>query len=142
MGLCISPIDPDVIYGVLDAQRGEGGVFRSVDRGESWEKRSGHMTTSPQYYNEIHVDPHDPDRAYATTRLSGLWRSADGGAVWTPAHKGLPSGAVLRLFAKANPTRQPTGRLDRKAHLPLSALRSFSFFPSTVTNPALKQAAP
>jgi hypothetical protein len=32
--------------------------------------------------------------------------------------------------ARANPTRQPTGLPGRKAHLPLSALRSFSLFQS------------
>ncbi|MGD8441757.1 MAG: glycosyl hydrolase, partial [Holophagae bacterium] len=61
MGLCISPVDTDVIYGVLDAARDEGGFFRSTDRGESWEKRSDHAPGG-DYYNEIFCDPADVDR--------------------------------------------------------------------------------
>ena len=63
MGLCLSPVNPDVIYGVLDAVRDEGGVFRSLDRGESWEKRSDHAPGG-DYWNELTCDPHDLDTVY------------------------------------------------------------------------------
>ncbi len=64
MGLCISPKDPNVIYGIVDAVRDGGGFYRSTDRGESWERRSGH-TTSGDYWNEIFCDPHDLDTVYS-----------------------------------------------------------------------------
>ena len=57
---------------------------------------------------DLLYDPRDPNRAYATTRLSGLWRSTDGGALWTPASSGLPGGAALRGLA-VDPT--PGGAL-------------------------------
>ena len=44
-------------------------------------------------------DPHAPDQAYATTRLGGFWRSADGGATWSQGNAGLPGGVVLRGLA-------------------------------------------
>ncbi len=68
MGLCISPKDPDVIYGILDAVRDKGGLFRSTDRGETWSKQSGH-TTSGDYWNELFCDPHDLDTVYSV----GVW---------------------------------------------------------------------
>ncbi len=76
MGLCISPVDPDVIYGVLDAARDEGGVFRSPDRGESWEKRSDHAPGG-DYWNELTCDPHDLDTVYMVDVW--LWVTRDGG---------------------------------------------------------------
>ena len=76
MGLCISPIDPDVIYGILDAVRDEGGLFRSTDRGETWKKRSDH-TTSGDYWNELFCDPHDLDTVYSVGVW--LWVTDDGG---------------------------------------------------------------
>jgi photosystem II stability/assembly factor-like uncharacterized protein len=76
MGLCISPVDPDVIYGILDAARDESGLFRSTDRGESWEKRSKHHT-SGDYWNELTCDPHDLDTVYSVEVF--LWVTKDGG---------------------------------------------------------------
>ncbi|MHB8581336.1 MAG: VPS10 domain-containing protein [Ignavibacteriaceae bacterium] len=65
IGLAISPVNPDVLYAIIEAEGDNGGVFRSTDRGASWEKRSSYMTTSPQYYNEIYCDPKDVNRVYA-----------------------------------------------------------------------------
>ena len=65
MGLCISPVNPDVIYGVRRRVAGRGRrLFRSTDRGESWEKRSDHHTGG-DYYNELTCDPHDLDTVYS-----------------------------------------------------------------------------
>ena len=64
IGLGVSPADPDVVYAIIEAADGKSGFFRSINRGESWEKRSDQKTTSPQYYNEIVCDPLDVDRVY------------------------------------------------------------------------------
>jgi photosystem II stability/assembly factor-like uncharacterized protein len=81
IGLAVSPVDPDVIYAIVEAQRDEGGFYRSTDRGESWERRSDYMTSSPQYYNELVADPHDLDTVYALD--TWLHVSTDGGATFT-----------------------------------------------------------
>jgi photosystem II stability/assembly factor-like uncharacterized protein len=81
IGLAISPADPDVIYAIVEAQRDEGGVFRSTDRGESWEKRSDYMSQSPQYYNELVADPQDVDTVYSMD--TWLHVSTDGGKTFT-----------------------------------------------------------
>ncbi|MEJ2537140.1 MAG: glycosyl hydrolase, partial [Calditrichia bacterium] len=65
IGLAISPANPDIIYAIIEAADDQGGFFRSNDRGESWEKRSSYMTTSPQYYQEIVADPLDVDLVYS-----------------------------------------------------------------------------
>ncbi|MDY7109833.1 MAG: glycosyl hydrolase [Planctomycetota bacterium] len=77
IGLDISPADPDVLYAIIDARGDSGGFFRSTNRGESWQKRSGYRTTSAQYYNEIICDPEDVDRVYVLDTV--LHVTDDGG---------------------------------------------------------------
>ncbi|MEM1205666.1 MAG: glycosyl hydrolase [Acidobacteriota bacterium] len=65
IGLTQSTLEPDVVYAIVEAAGDTGGFFRSNDRGESWHKRSGYVSASGQYYQEIFADPHDVDRVYS-----------------------------------------------------------------------------
>ena len=78
IGLAVTPAEPDWVYAVVEAADGEGGFFRSTDRGETWEKRSGYVPGGPLYYNEIFADPHEPRRVYSMD----VWINVteDGGA--------------------------------------------------------------
>jgi len=64
IGLAVSPVDPDVVYAIVEAAEDASGFYRSADRGETWEKRSGY-STSGNYYQEIFPDPRRFDRVYA-----------------------------------------------------------------------------
>lgn len=77
IGMCIAPSDPEIVYAIVEATDGKGGVFRSTDRGETWEKRSDYMSTSPQYYNELVCDPTNADHVYSLDTF--LHESWDGG---------------------------------------------------------------
>lgn len=77
IGLAGAPSAPDTIYAIVEASDEEQGVYRSSDFGNSWEKRSSYSSSSPQYYNEIIVDPHDPDRLYSVDTYTQ--KSEDGG---------------------------------------------------------------
>ena len=79
MGLAISPVNPDVLYLIMEAQGDAGGFFRSVNRGASWEKMSSHHS-SGQYYNEIFCDPVDIDKVYSVETRSQV--TTDGGRTW------------------------------------------------------------
>ena len=57
IGLAIAPADPDVVYALVEAAGDESGFYASTDAGMSWEKRSDYSSGSPQYYQEIVVDP-------------------------------------------------------------------------------------
>ena len=98
IGLDIYRRDGNLVFALVEADaRGPGqgfggggggpggdrqtGVYRSTDRGETWE----HISTTnnrPMYYSQIRVDPNDPERLY----LGGasLYRSSDGGRNFTP----------------------------------------------------------
>ncbi|HEX6200128.1 MAG TPA: glycosyl hydrolase, partial [Thermoanaerobaculia bacterium] len=79
IGLAISPVDPDVVYAIIEAaEEKSAGFYRSTDRGASWERRSGYVSGSPQYYQEIFADPHDRDRVWSMD--TWLMVTEDGGA--------------------------------------------------------------
>jgi photosystem II stability/assembly factor-like uncharacterized protein len=79
IGLSISPVDSKVIYATIELAQRTGGMWRSVDAGESWEKRSDEVYsgTGPHYYQEIFASPHDVDTVYQVA--PALYRSVDGG---------------------------------------------------------------
>jgi len=62
IGLAISPINPDILFAIIELPNRKGGFYRSVNRGATWEKRSDYVSASPQYYSEIFPDPKDVDR--------------------------------------------------------------------------------
>ena len=66
IGLAISPQNPDVIYAAIELNRRTGGIYKSVDRGSSWEKQSNAVAgaTGPHYYQELYASPHKYDRIY------------------------------------------------------------------------------
>lgn len=79
IGIAVSPVNPDVVYAIIEAAMDQGGFFRSTDRGESWEKMSDHHS-SGQYYNEIFCDPQDVDKVYSVETISKVTK--DGGKTW------------------------------------------------------------
>jgi len=81
IGLAMAPSNPNMVYAIVEADDETKGVYRTENFGAKWEKRSSFMTTSPQYYNEIVVDPKNPERIYALDTFSSV--SEDGGKTFT-----------------------------------------------------------
>ena len=80
MGIDVSPVDPNVVYLIVEAANKQGGFYRSTDKGESWNKM-GTYHSSGQYYNEIVCDPVDVDKVYSTETVSKV--TNNGGKTWT-----------------------------------------------------------
>ncbi len=80
IGLAISPVNPDVLYALIETSDNSGGFFRTTDRGASWEKRFDYISSSAQYYQEIFCDPKDVDRVYSMDTYLKL--TDDGGKTW------------------------------------------------------------
>ena len=97
IGLDVSRSNPDVVYALIevaadregdddgdpDAQR--SGLWRSLDKGRSWEFRSNH-NNRPMYYSLIRVDPSDESVVYAGG--GSVSRSEDGGSTFEALHGG------------------------------------------------------
>ncbi len=65
IGMAISPINPEVVYAIVEATGSSSGFYRSSNRGESWSRMSSEVSGSPQYYQEIVACPHKFDRIYS-----------------------------------------------------------------------------
>lgn len=79
IGLAISPQKPDVVYAAIELERRTGGIFKSTDKGQTWEKQSDAVAgaTGPHYYQELYASPHAFDRIYLAN--NHLIISDDGG---------------------------------------------------------------
>jgi len=80
IGLAISPQQPDVLYAAIELDNVKGGVWRTANRGATWEKRSDAVAgaTGPHYYQELVASPHVFDRIYLMDVRAQV--SDDGGA--------------------------------------------------------------
>jgi photosystem II stability/assembly factor-like uncharacterized protein len=76
IGLAVSPVDSNVVYATVEAADRKGGIFRSNDRGGSWERRN-EFDAGAMYYARIVADPKDVDRIYVMNVF--LMVSDDGG---------------------------------------------------------------
>lgn len=97
IGLAISPHDPDTVYAAIELDRRKGGIWRSTDRGATWEKRSDTVSsgTGPHYYQELYASPHHPGRIYLMSNTTMI--SHDGGATFVPLnneHKHVDDHAI------------------------------------------------
>ncbi|NWG28455.1 MAG: glycosyl hydrolase, partial [Ignavibacteriaceae bacterium] len=82
IGLAISPVNPDYVYAIVEAQGKSGGFFKSTNRGVTWEKMNEVVSSSAQYYSEIFCDPADVNKVYLLDTFSQI--TTDGGKTFTP----------------------------------------------------------
>ena len=94
--LVMHPTNPRILYaGMWRAERKpwtmisggpEGGVYRSMDGGDTWTKLAGGLPTGLVGKVGITISPVNPDRIWAMIEaepLGGLYRSDDAGTSWT-----------------------------------------------------------
>ncbi|MCJ7552859.1 MAG: glycosyl hydrolase, partial [Ignavibacteriaceae bacterium] len=81
IGLAISPVNPDYVYAIIEADYDNSGFYRTTNRGASWEKMSDYKNVSAQYYSEIFCDPVQLDKLYILDTFSKI--TEDGGKTFT-----------------------------------------------------------
>jgi photosystem II stability/assembly factor-like uncharacterized protein len=82
IGLSLYAADPKVVYATVEAKPADGGIYRSVDAGLTWQKTSS-LNTRPSYYSQIRVDPRDREHIYTLGSNRGFYFSNDGGTAFT-----------------------------------------------------------
>ncbi|USN99112.1 MAG: glycosyl hydrolase [Phycisphaeraceae bacterium] len=77
IGVSVSAARRDLVYAIIEAD--EGGVFRSRDGGDSWEKVNSDRSLRQRawYYTHIYADPVEADTVYVLN--VGFEQSTDGG---------------------------------------------------------------
>jgi photosystem II stability/assembly factor-like uncharacterized protein len=91
ISLASAPSRPDRLYALAASRGGNAvaGVYRSDDRGESWEPIGGQAfahETQASYNNTIAVHPTEPD--IVACGLTDIYISRDGGTKWVHASSG------------------------------------------------------
>jgi photosystem II stability/assembly factor-like uncharacterized protein len=81
IGVTVSRSNPQNVYAIIEAA--EGGVFRSRDGGETWEKtnESRDLRQRAWYYTRIYADPQEEDTVYVLNVR--FHKSKDGGKSFT-----------------------------------------------------------
>jgi len=100
ISLAMNPDNPRVIYaGMWRAERKpwtmisgseDGGIYKTTDGGNSWEKLSGGLPTGLTGKIGITVSPADPERVWALIEAEpagGVFRSDDAGKTWKRINK-------------------------------------------------------
>jgi photosystem II stability/assembly factor-like uncharacterized protein len=79
MGVAASPAQPGRVWALVEEAE-QGGVYRSDDYGETWDKLDDNpdLRRRPWYYMHVFADPSNANVAWILNL--GLWRSLDGGA--------------------------------------------------------------
>src|SRR6185503_16370594 len=84
IGVDVSPANPRRIYASIEAPDSSGGIFRSDNGGDTWDR----MNTDPRfwvrnwYYSAVTADPHDKNTVYVMNLT--VYRSVDGGKSFNP----------------------------------------------------------
>ena len=81
IGLAISPVNPDVIYAIIEATKDDKGVYKSVDRGVSWTKQNSYISSYPFYFQKLYCDTKDVNRVYSDDVFIQV--TNDGGKTWS-----------------------------------------------------------
>ncbi|HSM03540.1 MAG TPA: hypothetical protein VK858_02915 [Longimicrobiales bacterium] len=121
--LAMNPRNPRILYaGMWRAERKpwavisggpEGGVYKSTDGGDSWEKLGGGLPEGIVGKVGVTVSPANPDRVWAIIEAEpegGVYRSEDAGATWTRVNSEnrLRQRAWYYTHIEADPTDEHT----------------------------------
>ncbi len=81
--LAVSPANPHIVWALVEAPAGEGGVFRSDDRGTNFKlvNSKKELLDRPFYYCNIDANPKDAEHLYVSS--TRFWHSKDGGQHWS-----------------------------------------------------------
>lgn len=81
--LAVTKSDSKVVYALVEAPDGGGGLYKSNDQGESYTQVSDkfELLDRPFYYCNVDVDPNDVNKIYVNS--TRFWRSENGGESWT-----------------------------------------------------------
>jgi len=105
--IAVHPTNPDIVYASVSGQHRTApyaswsAIRRTVDGGATWVE----VFTGTVEISSLAIDRVDPDIVYAATAAQQLYRSVDGGNIWTvvrpsPAEGGGPSGQQVLADAR------------------------------------------
>ena len=83
IGIDVSPANPRRIYASIEAPDSSGGIFRSDDAGDTWDRMNtdARFWVRSWYYSQVTADPQNENTVYVMNL--GVLRSIDGGKTFS-----------------------------------------------------------
>jgi photosystem II stability/assembly factor-like uncharacterized protein len=83
IGIDVSPANPRRVYASIEAPDSSGGIFRSDDAGDTWERMNtdARFWVRSWYYSQVTADPQNENTVYVMNL--GVFRSIDGGKTFS-----------------------------------------------------------
>ena len=81
IGMAVSPVNPDVLYAIIEATADDKGIYRSTDRGVSWTKQNSYISSYAFYFQKLYCDTKDVNRVYSDDVFIQV--TNDGGKTWS-----------------------------------------------------------
>ncbi|MBS1933876.1 MAG: glycoside hydrolase, partial [Bacteroidetes bacterium] len=91
IGFCVAASNSNRLYATVEAKEGYGGIYRSDDGGESWQK----LNSDARFWGrgddfaEVKADPKNADIVFTADVV--VWKSVNAGKTWD-AFRGAPGG--------------------------------------------------
>jgi len=123
IGITVSPVDPSRVWAIVEAN--EGGVFRSDDAGNTWERTNEERKLRQRafYYSRIYADPWDKETVYCLN--TGFYKSTDGGKTFDITIK-VPHGDNHDLWIDPNNPNRMINSNDGGANVTINGGKSWT----------------
>jgi hypothetical protein len=92
--IVFDPATPSTMY-----VGGNNGVYKSIDNGSTWITQNNFGIPGTPSVHALAIDPTAPLTIYAGTLGNGLFKSTNGGGVWTAMNNGMGGGAPTSVIA-------------------------------------------
>jgi photosystem II stability/assembly factor-like uncharacterized protein len=139
IGVAVSPVDPNRVWAIVEHD--EGGVFRSDDGGETWERTNDERKLRQRafYYTRIYADPQEVETVYVLN--TGFYQSTDGGETFPRSYR-VPHGDNHDLWIAPSDNQRMINANDGGANVSINGGSSWTeqdfktaqFYRVTTTN--------
>ncbi|MBV6522610.1 MAG: hypothetical protein MNPFHGCM_02758 [Gemmatimonadaceae bacterium] len=119
IGVDVSPANPRRIYASIEAPDSSGGIFRSDDAGDTWQRVNSDQTFHVRlwYYSTVTADPTDENTVYVMNLT--VHRSIDGGKTFSRVR--VPHGDTHILWIDPKDSRRMINGNDGGATISFDA---------------------
>jgi len=123
IGVATSPAMSGRVWAIIEHVK-EGGLYRSDDYGDTWEKvcDNQNLVSRAWYYMHLTADPNDPETVYVNNL--DFWKSTDGGRTFSEI--ATPHGDNHDLWIDPRDSRRMIQGNDGGANISVDGGRSFS----------------
>ncbi len=124
IGVAVSPANPRRIFASVEAKDTLGGIFRSDDGGDTWNRVNGQQQFQirPWYYSAVTADPGNENTLWVMNLQ--VWKSIDGGKTFTRTR--VPHGDTHIMWVDPKNSDRLINGNDGGATVSLDGGRSWS----------------